>query len=140
MLAGLAIAYAAASLAVALDYDPNAPTTYAATSPGATAIDFAAGVGLILAGCLVWWDRAAGSTGPVTILLGVAWLAPDWWVGGETALAPQFAWSRRPFLMRSSCTSFWRSRVCGARARVALGWPTAALRRSVRPGSLRDPS
>jgi len=94
----LAIAYGAASVLVALDFAPNEPTTYAAISSTRAAADFAAGLGLILAGCVVWRERPAAPTGPLALLLGVVWLAPDWvgWESGPAAvrslamLAPPF--------------------------------------------------
>ena len=97
-LAGLAIAYGVASVAVALD--PIVPTTYFATSPLAASADLAAGLGLIGAGLLVTWERPRGSLGPLTTLAGAVWLAPDWvgWEGGP-ALARSVAMVAPFFLL-----------------------------------------
>ena len=100
MLMAFAIAYGAASVAVAMDVAPNVPTTYAATSSALAVADFAAGLGLILAGCLVWWLRPATSIGPITVLLGVVWFAPDW-VGWESSppLLRSLAMLAAPFVL-----------------------------------------
>jgi signal transduction histidine kinase len=90
VLIALAIAYGAASVVVALDVAPNDPTTYAATSSTLAVADFVAGLGLIVAGCVVWRERPGASIGPLAILLGVVWFAPDW-VG----------WEQGPPLVRS---------------------------------------
>jgi signal transduction histidine kinase len=124
VLPGLAIAYGGASVAVALDFDPVAPTTYAATSSGAAAADIATGLGLILAGLLVWWERPAGSIGPVTVLLGAVWFAPDW-VGLEEgpALARSVAMVAAPFLLPllvQLVLAMPDGRVHGRGARVAV--------------------
>ncbi|HKP20941.1 MAG TPA: histidine kinase dimerization/phosphoacceptor domain-containing protein, partial [Thermoleophilaceae bacterium] len=133
VLPGLALAYGAASVAVALDFDPVAPTTYAATSSGAAAADIAAGLGLLLAGLLVWWERPAGSIGPVAVLLGVVWFAPDW-VGWEQgpALVRSVAMLAAPFLaplLVHLVLAVPGGRVEGRRARLvlALAYGAAAL-------------
>jgi signal transduction histidine kinase len=82
----LALAYGVASVAVALDVAPNAATTYAAASPAAAAAGLAAGFALIGAGCVAWWERPHAAIGPVTLALGVVWLAPNW-VGWEAGPA-----------------------------------------------------
>jgi signal transduction histidine kinase len=96
----LAIAYGAASVAVALHVAPNQPTTYAAASTAAAVADLAAGLGLIGAGCLLWWERPDAVRGPVTVLLGVVWFAPDWvgWEAGP-ALVRSVAMVAVPFLL-----------------------------------------
>jgi signal transduction histidine kinase len=133
VLAGLAIAYGAASVAVALDYDPVAPTTYAATTSGTAAADIAAGLGMILAGLLVWWERPGSSTGPVAAMLGVVWFAPDWvgWEAGP-ALARSVAMVAVPFLLAllvHLALAVPAGRVDGRRARlaVALAYLAAAF-------------
>jgi signal transduction histidine kinase len=97
LVAGL---YAAASLAVALDFDPNAPTTYAAAAPGLALVGMVAGLALLAAGCAVAWDGRAGSLGVVAVLLGAVWLAPAW-VGWETgpALVRSAAMAAAPFFL-----------------------------------------
>jgi len=94
ILPALALAFAAASVAVALDTDVQ--TTYAAM-PGRAALDLGAGIGLIVAGILTWAQRP---TGPVAVALGVAWLAHDWvgWVEGP-AFARSVAMVAAPFLL-----------------------------------------
>jgi signal transduction histidine kinase len=54
------------------------PTTYAAASTGAAIADLTAGFALVLVGALVAGTGRHGAVGPLTALLGVAWLAPDW--------------------------------------------------------------
>jgi signal transduction histidine kinase len=97
-LPALAIAYGAASVAVA--FGGGVPTTYAATSANAAAADLAAGLGLIVAGMVAWLERPVGSLGPLTTLLGVAWLAPDWvgWEDGP-ALFRSLGMVAAPFLL-----------------------------------------
>ena len=94
----LALAYGTASVAIA--FRGNVVTTYAATSAGAAAADLAAGLGLIVAGVVACVERPVGSIGPVTTLLGVAWLAPDWvgWEGGP-GLARSLGLLAAPFLL-----------------------------------------
>ncbi len=94
ILPALALAFAAASVAVALDTEVQ--TTYAAM-PGRAALDLAAGIGLIVAGVLTWGQRP---TGPLAVVLGVAWLAHDWvgWVEGP-AFARSVAMVAAPFLL-----------------------------------------
>jgi signal transduction histidine kinase len=123
VLPALAIAYGIVSAAVALDRE--VPTTYAAMSSGAAAVDLAAGLGLIVAGLVLWWERPVGSLGPVTTLLGVAWLAPDWvgWEGGP-ALARSLAMVAAPFLLPllvHLVLAFPAGRIAGPAARFAVG-------------------
>ncbi len=94
ILPALALAFAAASVVVTLDTEVQ--TTYAAM-PGRAALDLAAGVGLIAAGVLTWAQRPVG---PLTVALGVAWLAQDWvgWVEGP-AFARSIAMVAAPFLL-----------------------------------------
>ena len=98
-LSALALAYGAACAAVAFSAGAL-PTSYAAVSDGALAVDVAAGLGLIIAGSLVSTERGRGSIGPVTTLLGVVWLAPDL-VGWEQgpAFVRSLAMLAEPFLL-----------------------------------------
>jgi signal transduction histidine kinase len=61
-----------------------ARTTYAGVSRAAEAADLTAGLGLLLAGMLIWLDRRGNGRGLLAILAGVAWFAPDvvGWEGG----------------------------------------------------------
>jgi signal transduction histidine kinase len=95
----LAIAYGAASASLALDGDVVV-TAYADVSSAAAAADLAAGLGLLLAGSLAWVERVGGSLGPLTILLGIVWFAPDW-VGWEEgpALVRSLGMLAAPFLL-----------------------------------------
>ena len=122
-LPAFAIAYGGASIAVALV--PDVPTTYATTSTGAVALDLAAGLGLIVAGLFVWWERPVGSVGPVATLVGVAWLAPDWvgWEGGP-AFVRSVAMLATPFLLPllvHLVLAFPAGRVVARPARLAVG-------------------
>jgi len=94
----LAIAYGAWVLAIGSNSAP--PTTYASTSGAATAVDLAAGFGLIAAGALVLWVRGGGSIGVLAMLLGAVWLAPDWvgWDDGGSLVRSLAALSA-PFLL-----------------------------------------
>jgi signal transduction histidine kinase len=121
----LAGAYAAASVAVALDFDPVAPTTYAAAGSGLALAGLVAGLALIAAGCAVAWDGRAGSLGTVAVLLGAVWLAPDWvgWEAGP-ALVRSVAMAAAPFflpLLAHLVLAAPGGRVAGRRQRAALG-------------------
>jgi signal transduction histidine kinase len=118
----LGLGFGVASVAVALADD--LPTRYAATSPLAAAADLSAGLGLIAAGIFACFERPAGSVGPVTTLLGVAWFAPDWvgWDGGSSALR-SLAMVMAPFLLPllvHLLVAFPEGRVDRLRSRVAL--------------------
>jgi signal transduction histidine kinase len=118
ILPALALAFAAASVAVALDTEVQ--TTYAAM-PGRIALDLAAGVGLIGAGVLTWVRRP---TGPLAVALGVAWLAHDWvgWIEGP-AFARSVGMVAAPFLL-----PLLAHLVVGSAARVvALTYGVTAL-------------
>jgi signal transduction histidine kinase len=52
-------------------------TTYAGVSRATEAADLAAGLGLLVAGMLIWIDRPASGRGLLAVLAGVAWFAPD---------------------------------------------------------------
>ena len=144
LLPALAIAYGAASAVVALDRAPSAPTTYAATSGGTAAADGAAGLGLIVAGVLIWAHRPRGSVGPVAALLGVVWLAPDWvgWEAGP-AMARSVAMLAPPLLpallvhlvLAFPAGGFGTRR---ARVAVAVAYAAAAVVSAARALS-RDP-
>ncbi|HET8948913.1 MAG TPA: hypothetical protein VFN44_00335, partial [Solirubrobacteraceae bacterium] len=63
-------------------------TTYAALSGLASALGLAAAIALVAAGALAWREPAGGALGPVMLLAGIVWLAPDWvgWEGGPPLL------------------------------------------------------
>jgi signal transduction histidine kinase len=99
--------------------------TYGATSGGRAAADFAAGLGLIVAGTLVSWERPSGSVGPLALLLGIVWFAPDW-VGWEQgpAFARSVAMVAAPLLLPllvHLVLAFPAGRVAGTVARAAVG-------------------
>lgn len=73
-LAGLA--YGAATSWLSLG--PATVINYSASSSIAVGAGLAAGLGLILVGVVVLARGRQGAIGPVTLLLGVAWLAADW--------------------------------------------------------------
>ncbi len=77
-VAGVAYGLAAESVAA---HDGQL-TTYAGGSGWATAVELAAGWGLIAAGLLTWRLRPALPLGPLTVAAGFAWFAPNW-VGWE---------------------------------------------------------
>ena len=119
-------------------------TTYAGMSTVAAAVDLAAGLGLILAGSFAWLERPSGSTGPVAVLLGLAWLAPDWvgWEGGA-AFARSLGMLAAPFLLPLlvhlvlACPA-GRLPTRSARVAVALVYGVAAVV-SVGLALVRDP-
>ena len=141
-LPALALAFAAASVAIAFRGSPS--TTYAAASTAAAAFDLIAGLGLIGIGVLAYLQRARGSTGPVAILLGAAWLAPDWvgWTGGHT-LVRSLAMIVAPFLVPllvHLVLAFPAGRVIGSVERAALiGVYGAAAVVGVGRALVRDP-
>jgi signal transduction histidine kinase len=77
-----AIAYGLIAESVASDY--GSTTTYAGGSGWATAVELAAGWGLVAAGLLTWQVRPTTRVGPLLVGAGFAWFAPDWvgWEGG----------------------------------------------------------
>ena len=84
-----AVAYAIAAV-VAIDGSIHARTTYAGVSPSAHAADLAAGLGLLGAGLVAWFDATARRLGALAILAAAAWFAPDW-----------EGWDQGPPLVRS---------------------------------------
>ena len=95
----LAVGVGALSVAVVADVSPI-PRSYAAMSTPAAVADLAAGLGLITAGGLAWHDQRRGAIGPLTALIGVAWLATDWvgWADGP-AISRSVAMVVAPFLL-----------------------------------------
>ena len=140
-LSALAVVYGAATIAIARS---DFPTTYAATSTGAAAADLAAGLGLIAAGVVATLARPVGSIGPLTTLLGVVWLTPDWvgWYDGwppARSLGLVAAFFLLPLLVHL-VLAFPAGRVVAARARVAVGLVYgAATAFSVARALVRDP-
>jgi signal transduction histidine kinase len=71
-LAPVAVAYGVAAASVA------ARDGAAARPAVATAAELAAGWALIGAGLATWWRHPRRATGPLAVLAGFAWFAPDW--------------------------------------------------------------
>jgi signal transduction histidine kinase len=122
-LMAAAVAYGAA-VAFAVPRSSIVPTTYADASGLASALDLAAGVGLIAAGIALWSARAHGSLGPLAIAAGVVWLAPNWigWEGGPAvgrSLAMVIA-LYLPVLLMHIVTGAPKGRLPGRPARAAV--------------------
>lgn len=79
----LTAAYAIAAV-VAVNVSIHARTTYAGVSLTAHAADLAAGLGLLGAGLVAWFDANARRLGTLAVVAAAAWFAPDWegWDGG----------------------------------------------------------
>jgi signal transduction histidine kinase len=145
VLPTVALAYGLATVSVATRPQSElAPTIYAVTSDGALVADLAAGLGLLAAGAVAAVGRPSGSVGPLTTLLGVAWLAPDWigWEGGS-ALARSVAmvavFGLLPVVVHLAL-AFPAGVVIGRRARlgVAVTYGMAAVI-AVGRAAVRDP-
>ena len=53
-------------------------TTFAGRSPVAATLQLAAGWAIVAAGLVTWTRRPAWPAGPLAIVAGIAWFAPDW--------------------------------------------------------------
>src|SRR5436305_4636873 len=58
-------------------------TTYAGHSAPAAVVELAAGWALMAAGLWSWSRRPARAAGPLAVIAGLAWFAPDW-IGWQT--------------------------------------------------------
>jgi signal transduction histidine kinase len=76
--------------AVAVHRSIHAGTTYAGVSWAAHAADLAAGVGLLCAGLVAWFEAASRRLGGLALLAAALWFAPDW-----------EGWDRGPSIVRS---------------------------------------
>src|SRR5262245_16970249 len=119
-------------------------TTYAAASSLASVLDLAAAIALVAAGVLAWREPTGGALGPIVLLAGIVWLAPDWvgWEGGSPMLrstgmllAPLGA-----ALLLHVVLAAPRGRLAsrGARAAVVLGY-SLAFGLSAARAAVRDP-
>jgi signal transduction histidine kinase len=79
----LAVAFAIVAI-VAVHRGVGAETTYAGVSLAAHAADLAAGLGLLAAGLVAWFEPRARRLGILATFAAVAWFAPDLegWDGG----------------------------------------------------------
>jgi signal transduction histidine kinase len=86
-LPAVALAYALA-VVVAVPRGAAPLRTYAGASTLAYALDLAAGLALLAAGCIAWSQTRLRRTAVLAILAGTAWFAPDWegWDGGPTVV------------------------------------------------------
>ena len=120
------------------------PRAYSATSTSAAIVDLTAGLGLILAGSVSWFDQQRRSIGPLAAFAGVAWLSADviGWADGP-AVARSLAMVVEPLivpLVVHLVVAFPSGRITGrlARASVAVSYlVTAAI--SVGLALWRDP-
>jgi signal transduction histidine kinase len=80
-IAPLAVVYGLLATRVAARHGEL--TTYAGGSAAAAVVELAAGWGLIAAGLFSWSRRPAWPAGPLAVVAGIAWFAPDW-VGWQT--------------------------------------------------------
>jgi signal transduction histidine kinase len=76
--------------AVAVHRSIHAGTTYAGVSWAAHAADLAAGVALLGAGLVAWFEAASRRLGGLALLAAALWFAPDW-----------EGWDRGPSIVRS---------------------------------------
>jgi signal transduction histidine kinase len=76
--------------AVAVHRSIHAGTTYAGVSPVAHAADLAAGMGLLGAGLVAWFEASARRLGGLALVAAALWFAPDW-----------EGWDRGPSVVRS---------------------------------------
>jgi signal transduction histidine kinase len=76
--------------AAAVHRSIHAGTTYAGVSPVAHTADLAAGVGLLGAGLVAWFEANARRLGGLALLAAALWFAPDW-----------EGWDRGPSIVRS---------------------------------------
>jgi signal transduction histidine kinase len=92
-------------------------TTYGATSPIAMAAQFAAGVGLIVAGLLWAVDRPTERTGLLLALAGTAWFMPVWvgWHNGPAGIRTA-AMLIQPIFLPLVCDVV--ASICGPRKRL----------------------
>ncbi|HEU0169988.1 MAG TPA: histidine kinase [Acidimicrobiales bacterium] len=139
----VALGFAGLSVAV-VAHMTETPWSYAATSTPAAIIDLAAGLGLIVAGVAYGLARQRGSIGPLSAMIGVAWLSADWigWADGP-AITRSVAMVVAPFLLPlvvHLSVAFPTGRVTGRRARslVALAYGVTASV-SLAWALLRDP-
>jgi signal transduction histidine kinase len=80
-LAPLAVGYGLLATRVAARHGEL--TTYAGRSTATAAVELAAGWALIAVGLFSWSRRPAWPAGPLAVVAGFAWFAPDW-VGWQT--------------------------------------------------------
>jgi signal transduction histidine kinase len=76
------------------------PLSYASVSTWLALLDLAAGLGLVVAGAVMWLHHGRGSVGVLVELVGVTWLAADWiaWQAGSSLLR-SVAMVAAPFLL-----------------------------------------
>ena len=119
-----ALALAGLTIAVPISA-AGRPTTYAAVSTGSSIADLVAGFCLLAAGALVTSSGRHGSVGPLTILLGGAWLAHDWvgWDHGWPAVrtAAGITAPLIPALLVHLAVGFPSGRVVTRVGRVVVG-------------------
>jgi signal transduction histidine kinase len=142
-LPALAIACALTAVGAA-DELMELPTSYAGASAAADAADLCAGLGLILAGGLAWWQPQTRVLGLFAILAGLAWFGPDWdgWVGGPSVVRGLGA-AVTPFFLAllfhlAAALPLGRVRSRPARLSVAAVYATAATV-SIGLALFRDP-
>jgi signal transduction histidine kinase len=142
------VAAAALGYGIAVAFGPPRSgalvTTYARASDAASAVDLAAGLALLAAGIVAGRERFGGSLGPLALLAGLVWFAPDW-VGWEEG--PPLARSLGmliaplgPALVLHVALAARRGRLSTAAARgtVAVAY-TATVLASLSRALVRDP-
>jgi signal transduction histidine kinase len=112
-VAPLAVAYGLLATSVAARH--GEVTTYAGLSTAAAVVELAAGWTLIAAGLVSWSRRPAWPAGPLAVVAGLAWFAPDWigWQTGPGAV--------RALALAAAGVS------AAAFVHLALGAPTGAI-------------
>jgi signal transduction histidine kinase len=84
VVAPVAVAYGLVAVGVAARH--GVFTTYAGRSTAAAAGELTAGWTLVAAGLAAWWRRPGAPAGPLAVIAGFAWFAPDW-IGWQTGPA-----------------------------------------------------
>jgi signal transduction histidine kinase len=130
--------------AVAVHRSIHAGTTYAGVSPAAHAADFAAGIGLLGAGLVAWFEANARRLGGLALLASALWFAPDWegWDRGPPVVRSLGAVAAPVFLalLFHLVLAAPRGRVHSRSARVAvLAGYTVALVVGVARALVREP-
>ena len=123
-LSAAVVAYATAAI-VAVPRGRAPLRTYAGAFTSAHALDLTAGLALLGAGSVAWFQPRVRHIALLTLLAGAAWFAPDWegWDGGPTIVRSLGIVTAPLFLalvlqLALSCPS---GRVGGRPARLALG-------------------
>jgi signal transduction histidine kinase len=119
VVAPVAVAYGLVAVGVAARH--GVFTTYSGRSTAAAAGELTAGWTLVAAGLAAWWRRPRAPAGPLAVLAGFAWFAPDW-----------IGWQTGPLVLRALALAV-QGLTLAAVVQLALGaptgWPSSAMAR-----------